>query len=260
MKRGKIRVLRDAGFARRLQTELATPPEPLDDWLASHGRVLKVDANSTVALIPLDGEEHYIKLYRPKATWQRWGFRFGLGRGTAAFDAAQRLQRADIDVPTPEACVAVSGCVLLLTEALRGVDLKALWLTEPDAAEGASLMEAAGNALGSLHRAEFAHGDCKWSNLIHCDGRLFFADLEAVKKSPPGGAGASRDLARFTLNAEDLGLPIELYRVFLDRYLAESGQPAAPTRAAVLPLLEALRARHLARYGERGHRLLDAEE
>lgn len=259
MNRGAVRVLRDAGLAQRLQRELARPPEPLDEWLASHGRVLKCDANSTVALLPLDAREHYIKLYRPKAAWQRWAFRFGLGRGTAAFDAAQRLQGAGIDVPTAKACVTVSGCVLLLTEALRGRDLKALWLSQPGRAEGAALMAAAGNALGSMHRAEFAHGDCKWSNLIHCDGRLFFADLEAVTQAPPGSSPALRDLARFTLNAEDLGLEPDLYRNFLERYLAQSGQSGARIKAAVLPLLDAMRARHLARYGARGHRLLEAD-
>ncbi len=259
MNRGAVRVLRDAGFAQRLQGELAKPPESLHDWLASHGTLLKSDTHSTVALLPLDGEEHYLKLFRPKTTWQRWGFRLGRGRGIAAFDAAQSLERAGIDVPIAEACVTVSGCVLLLTEALRGRDLKALWLAKPGPAESAALMEAAGNALGSMHRAEFAHGDCKWSNLIHCDGRLYFADLEAVKQAPPTSAPALRDLARFTLNAEDLALPPDLYRLFLERYLAESGQPGARIRAAVLPLLDAMRARHLARYGARGHRLLEAD-
>ena len=59
----------------------------------------------------------------------------------------------------------------------------------------------------------------------------------------------ARDLARFTIDAEELGLSRELYQLFLDTYLANSAYPRDLVLQRILPLVETTRARHLKKYG-----------
>jgi tRNA A-37 threonylcarbamoyl transferase component Bud32 len=258
-----VHVLRDGGWAQRLQACLPDPAEALDHWFEGQAQILKRDAHSTVGLLPLDGETHFVKIYRPKAAWQRWGFRLGRGRGIHAYDAALRLQAAGIRVAEPQACLLLPGSLLLMTEALPGEDLKSLWLAGDEHGRDAGrtatagCMSAAGAALGALHRGGHAHGDCKWSNLLYVRGQVFFTDLEAVAAIDHVGPRALRDLARFTLNAEDLALPEDLYQAFLDAYLQTCKQSRRHIVACMLPILDELRARHRERYGSRGHRLID---
>jgi tRNA A-37 threonylcarbamoyl transferase component Bud32 len=258
MKTGGFRVLRDAGLAQRLRQDLANPPEQATAWMESHTHILKEDAHSRVGLLPLAGVTRYLKLYLGKSRWQRLGFRLGRGRGVNAFDAAQALQASGIAVPSPGACVYVPEGMLLLTEAISGHDLKALFQSGWDDATARQLMVSAGLALGELHRAGFAHGDCKWSNLLWSGERFYLADLEAVRRAPAGSTAGLRDLARFTLNGEDLALSPDLYQVFLASYLHTTGQKREAVESQTLPILNELRARHAARYGGRGHRLLGA--
>ncbi len=259
MKARAVSVLRDAGWAPRLGQVLNNSPEPAEAWVEEHCRVLKRDAHSRAGLLLLDGTEHFLKLYLPKSPLQHWSFRWGLGRGVAAFDAAVRLQRAGIAVPAPEACLRADGGVILLTEAINGRDLKAHWKSARDPATGGELMGAAGAALGSLHLAGFSHGDCKWSNLLCAAEQIYLADLEAVKAAGLSSAAALRDLARFTLNAEDLAVAPELYQRFLVSYSRCTAQSEADIVRGTLPVLQALRARHAVRYGERGHHLLGVD-
>ena len=252
-----VHVLRDGGWAQSLQACLPDPAEALDHWFEVRAQILKRDAHSAVGLLPIDGDAHFVKLYRPKAAWQRWGFRLGRGRGIHAFDAALRLQAAGTLVAQPQACLLRSGSLLLMTEALPGEDLKSLWLADEEHGRTARRMAAAGAALGALHRGGHAHGDCKWSNLLYVDERVYFTDLEAVAAIDHVGPRALRDLARFTLNAEDLALPVDLYQAFLDAYLQGCQQSRRHIVACMLPILDELRARHRVRYGSRGHRLVD---
>lgn len=260
MNERRVKVLRDGGWAERLQRAVSQSPDQPEAWVEQHCNVLKRDAHSRAGLLRLDGAEHFLKLYLAKSPVQRWAFRWGVGRGVAAFEAALRLQRADIAVPAARACLLADGSVMLLTEAICGRDLKARWQSLEDADSGGeSLLDAAGLALGSLHQAGFSHGDCKWSNLLCANGQIYLADLEAVKSTALATQEAFRDLARFTLNAEDLAVPAALYQTFLASYCRHTGQEETAIERGTLPALKAMRARHAVRYGERGHRLLGVD-
>lgn len=251
------RVLRDAGWAARLARHLASGDGRADIWMQRHARLLKRDTHSCVGLLELSSELCYLKFYRSKSILQSLAFALGHGRGVASFEAALRLSAAGVAVPEPRCVLLVGGGMLLLTEGLAGsADLKSLWRQSGTSEEFGRWMAPAGEALARLHVAGFAHGDCKWSNFQCCEEGVVFVDLEAVAASAPGGSRQRRDLARFTLNAEDMGLPAGDYERFLQAYLAAGDWPRDEVLAGVREPLSALREKHLDKYGPRGHRLI----
>jgi len=225
--------------------------------MEQHTRILKSDSFSRVGLLELEGESCYLKFYRQKSIGQQLLFRMGRARAVQAFDAAEKLAAMGIAVPQPRACVLVPGGVLLLTEGLRGSrDLKALWQAQSFPGNPAALLETTGRTLAALHRAGFAHGDCKWSNLLLSGDRIYLVDLEAVEEVTTGGRKQARDLARFTVNAEDLGIGEGHYDHFMDAYCKELDIPRETVVDRMMPNLRQLRARHRDKYGERGGTLL----
>ncbi len=255
---GAARLLRDGGWGGVLARALAEPPAGIEAWLASHTRPLKADPGSRVGLLQLRGATCCLKLYRGRGGIRALAFRLGIGRGVRSFDRALELAAAGIRVPEPRACLLVPDGMLLLTEGLpASSDLRALWTTGAGVADWPALLDAAGRALAGLHASGFAHGDCKWSNLLWSGGEICFVDLDAVRRARRGAARSTRDLARFTLDAEELALPPALYRGFIGSYaMAAQRQPEQLSRS-ILPSLDRLRRRHLARYGPPGgHRLL----
>jgi tRNA A-37 threonylcarbamoyl transferase component Bud32 len=217
-----------------------------------HTRLLKTDAFSRVGLLELQGRPCFLKLYLAKSPLQQFGFRFGYGRGVHSFDAAQRLARAGLSVPVPLACLLVEEGMVLLTEGIENSrDLRALWLEQPAAAAAEQLMQIAGDALAALHRAGFAHGDCKWGNLLWNGAQLYLVDLEAVRvvtaarsQLLPLHTRQLLDLARYTVDAEALGASPAQFGVFMDCYCAGSGCRRELVTAGILPAVEAIRKRH----------------
>jgi hypothetical protein len=221
-----------------------------------HTRILKSDSFSRVGLLELAGQGCYLKLYLAKSTVQKVGFRLGYGRGVRSFDAAVQLARDALPVPEPRACLLVPEGMVLLTQALaNAADLRALWLAVPAAEEAERYMRKAGEALARLHGAGYAHGDCKWSNLLWRDPGYHFVDLEGVRKLPAtrlfAGAPAARqvrDLARFTIDAEELGASPVQFEIFLHSYLAGTPWSRQQLVTGLQELLPAIRERHLRRY------------
>ena len=251
------RILRGERWAEALQRAMDRPPEDAADWMEQHSRVLKRDRDSRVGLTELEGELCYLRFYRHKSAAQRLLFRLGRGRGVRAYDRARELAAAGIPVPEPRACLLVESGMMLVTEGVRGaIDLKALWQRENPPGEGGALLEAAGQALARLHVAGYAHGDCKWSNLLWSAGGFSLVDLEAVTRTAPGSRGQARDVARFTVNAEDLGVPQDLFERFLDCYTRHARLDREQVVEGMMPDLQRYRSRHRDRYGERGNRLL----
>ncbi len=250
-------VLRGRDWARALQVALGDDATDPVAWMSANAEVIKRDAHSQVGLLTLNERPCYLKYYRSKRAAQDLLLRFGRGRGVASFDNALALRRAGLDVPEPLACLRTQQGLLLLTEAIPGAtDLKQLWLSGPDSDRLKTMMTTAGETLAGWHGRGFTHGDCKWSNFLVLGERQLLVDLEGVGRGSPNSQGARRDLARFVVNAEDMGLPAPPFQAFLERYAAVLGIRAADLPQRIRPRLEALRRRHLARYGERGERLL----
>ncbi len=250
-------ILRGREWARALQAALGPGEADPATWLADNADIIKRDSYSLVGLLTLQGRACYLKYYHPKRSIQGLLLRFGRGRGIASFDNALALRRAGLEVPEPLACLRTGRGLMLLTEAIEGAaDLKTLWLAGQSDARLDTLMAAAGDTLAHWHARGFTHGDCKWSNFLFAGERVLLVDLEGVGRGSPASQGARRDVARFVVNAEDMGLPEKPFRVFLRSYTAPLGINADEIPGRIRPRLEALRRRHRARYGERGRQLL----
>jgi tRNA A-37 threonylcarbamoyl transferase component Bud32 len=222
-----------------------------------HTRALKHDAHSRVGLLEVQGEPCFLKLYLAKSRWHTLGFRCGYGRGLRSFDAARQLLQHSLCVPAPRAVVLVTGGLMLLTEfVVNSRDLRAQWLAGPAPALALQLMECAGTSLAALHRAGFVHGDCKWSNLLWAEGKFYLVDLEAVRAVRQGvGTPATphprqlRDLARFTVDAEELGVERTQYTAFLQSYCTGTHWPNESLARSISAAAQPIRNRHLKKYG-----------
>ncbi len=250
-----MRFLRGELWAAWLAERLAT----VDDirlWMNEHTDILKSNDKSLVGLLDLAGELNYLKLYQSKSVLQAAAFRLGRGRAVHSFDVSQALVELGVPVPEPRACLQAGSQLLLLKRGLKDTrDLNSLWLQGLDKSAQAQWMQRCGDVLGHLHREGFAHGDAKWTNLLCQYDQLWLVDLDGVSRDD--GAAMSRDLARFTLNAEDRELDRELYDVFLDSYLRQTGVTRAAVTDGLAVPLKKLRQRHLQQYGPRGRRLVD---
>lgn len=251
------RILRGQHWSELLLEALGDEREPVSLWMEHNTRIVKSDRYSQVGLLQLQGQPCHLKYYQPKGVLQKLQFRLGGGRGVASFDNAQRLKAAGLTVPDPLGCVLAGGGILLLTEAIeQGRDLKSLCAGELPDHELQSLFERAALTLAAWHQAGFSHGDSKWSNFLVAPGAIYMVDLEAVGKDKLEGSGCTRDLARFTVNAEDMGLAPEHYQSFLARYCAELSLSPESVVRRIGPGVDTLRRRHREKYGERGHRLV----
>ena len=249
--------LRGDAWAPSLIEALDVGPADPIRWMQEQTQVLKADKHSLVGLLKLDGTLCHLKAYRPKGLMQGLGFRLGYGRGVTAFDRALALRAAKLSVPEPRACVYVKDVMFLLTEGLEAsTDLKNLWLQQPGNESLQDLMSRSGDTLAAWHVAGYSHGDCKWSNFLVAADALYLVDLESVRPTKVAGGGATRDVARFVVNAEDMGLSQPHFTAFMTRYCQSVGLDKDAVVARILPQVKTLRRRHLQKYGQRGQQLL----
>ena len=253
----EARILRGGNWGERLKNALAESSLAELDWMEQHTQLLKSDAHSRVGLITLQDRLCYLKFYSAKSMGQKILFRLGYSRGLRSFDAATELLAVDVQVPAPLACLLLSRGMMLLTQGVAGGrDLKALWQGDTEPAKRELLMSSAGHTLAVLHKAGYCHGDCKWSNFLWSTDGFYLVDLEGVKKTAAGGKTQARDLARFTVNAEDMGVEPECFELFLERYLQGGNHSRETIIRAIMPFLRQLRQRHKLKYGERGQQIL----
>ena len=252
------RIMRGSMWAESLCEDLARGPADTVAWMEQHTHLLKSDTHSGAGLLEIRGQPCFLKFYRAKSRWQRLGFRLGYARALRSFDMAGALASRGLPVPAPRACVLLPDGMLLLTAGIPGGrDLRRLWLEQPDAGLAGLLMRGAGDTVASLHRAGFAHGDCKWSNLLWNGERFFLVDLDAVRNLKSAAVAARipaarqvRDLARFTVDAEELGASREQYNLFLQSYCIAAKQAPDLLVPAIRAAADPIRLRHANMYGK----------
>ena len=106
--------------------------------------------------------------------------------------------------------------------------------------------------LVALHRAGFAHGDMKWANLMVDDvsRELILIDLDGVRRPRLfRNKRFGRDLARFILNARELGVAPENIDALLVMYARARGRSVQQVRADLRPAYNKLARRHRDKYG-----------
>lgn len=250
-------ILRGDEWACELQDRLDSVDGDVTDWMVERTRLLKNDSTSVVGLLQLERGLCCLKLYRYQSALRRGLLYLGHGRPLRSFDTGQAMASQGLPVARPLACLRVADGGLLLTEGIADAqDMQSLWRAGPDNTRRRQLLLGSADALAQLHRSAYAHGDCKWSNLL-CNGEQWWlVDLDATAKAPPGSGRQARDLARYILNAEEMAVSAAEFDVFLSSYLQGTGQSRQQVVGQVMAPLRKLRARHLARYGPRGEPLL----
>ena len=89
------------------------------------------------------------------------------------------------------------------------------------------------------------------------DGRrVYLLDLDNTRKSAHAVNEQTRDLARFTVNAEEMNIGSQMYEQFLDAYNRDGNEPLHELVERMMPFIYQFRATHLPRYGSHGQRLL----
>lgn len=248
-------VVRGQGTVVSVLQEALLSMESAEAWLQQHGRVLKNEQSGTVGLLELAGQDCYIKFFCSRSLIQRLGFALGLSRAARAFDAGVELARHGLAVAKPLACLRLPEAMVLVTTAIQGIDLKALWLSQRPADEWKLILSRAAAALGKLHAEGFVHGDCKWGNLLWNGSEVILVDLDGVQRST-SARRRGRDLARFVLNAEELSVDKEIFEIFVSVYAKSTGSEKSAVIELLAPALAQLRRRHIDKYGQRGVRLL----
>lgn len=251
------RVIRGEHWAQALLAKLVDADRDTSAWMDAHTHLLKRDRYSQVGLLQLAGRPCCLKLYRCKSSLQSLQFALGRGRAVNSFDGGHSLRAAGVAVPEALALLRVPGGMLLLCSAIEQAEnLQVLWPRVDSCATREQILDRAAQLLARLHSAGFAHGDCKWSNWLWAQGQLYLVDLDAVCQAAAGDRRQARDLARFTLNAEELSLQPALYDLFLEGYLSAMGLSREVLIPPMLVELQRLRQRHLQHYGEPGQRLV----
>lgn len=254
MSKRRVRVVR--GKCPELVARLEQQTTPVANWCSQHAHTIKDTAHSWVGFVELDDASVWLKVFRPKGLAQQFSMRLGRHRALRSFNSANNLLKAQLPVPLPIACLQVGGEMLLVTKRLpQGGDLLSLWQSQGEHLPAAIWREA-GSVIGQLHRAGFVHGDCKWSNIYRAHDQHYLLDLEAVARVGVGASVAYRDVARFVLNAEDMGASSGILQTFLTAYACEVDSSIEEVSIATLPQLKRLRQRHERKYGRRGHILL----
>ena len=252
-----LRVIRGDEWAACLKALIGSAPQDMFDWMDRNTRVLKSDIFSVAGQLELEGQTCFLKFYHYKSFFRRILFALHRAPALRSYEAALALHRKGVPVPLPLACLRLSQGMLLLLECIPGEgNLAELWRDPPTEQRARQIMHATGCSLALVHLGGYFHGDCKWNNLFWIGEQVFLVDLDAANRVRRRSARDYRDVARFTLDAEERGVDPGLYDCFLESYLEAAGKTRQEVMAGILPFLEKFRARHRVRYGSRGRQLL----
>jgi tRNA A-37 threonylcarbamoyl transferase component Bud32 len=114
------------------------------------------------------------------------------------------------------------------------------------------LIEALAEGVAVLHNRKVIHRDLKWSNImVHKrKNKFWFIDLESAKLYwfTPGLASLVRDIARFVLNCQEIGINESIIERFLDTYARCRKLTRASLDKPVTSVLRKLREKHQKKY------------
>ena len=200
-------------------------PDLLAQWPPTPDKLLRDNSKLQAFVWHHQEQRLFVKCFRYQGL-RRLAARFGRERGLAGFRAAERLRAAGIDTPAALALVRDSNCrsSWLLTQMLDSTT-NCHQLAEAGLSDDMKqqLLQAGLALLVKLHQSGHAHGDFKWANLMwqQTQDRLWLIDLDGVKACRPGSKPQLRDLARFLLNAEEVGLGADVRDAAFQSYCAQ---------------------------------------
>lgn len=244
-------ILRGEAWGHRVKRRLNQPPVGIVPWMQQHTILIKDEPKRMVGYYPMRDVPCFIKLYRRRTPLHLLVYAMRLGQPLRTFRNIIELSANGVPTPRPLSCVLTWQGVLVLTKGVsEGGTYDQLWASRPAREEAHRMMRGAGKTIASAHACGFSHGDCKWSNLLWSQGECYLIDLDSARRSRFRRARRrARDLARFTVAAEEGGVPQELLESFLHSYLEESGDSRDDLIRRMRPNLEKLRNRHEKKYG-----------
>lgn len=248
------KVTRGERWAKYLSPLVLSPPHTIGAWMQRHTALIKSDGNRYSGVLSLDNRCCFLKFYPAASAVANWRMTRSLNRGWRSFTTAEALRMQGVLVAQPYACIQVCDGLLVLSEGLLGAGtLEQVWHQRP--LDTLAVLRSAAQLLAQLHVAGYVHGDCKWSNLFCTDSGCYLVDLDAARRTRRSALRA-RDVARFTVNAEEQGVAPHLYAAFLETYEQAVGTTGAGIARASQPYLRKFRTRHKKRYGISANRLL----
>ncbi len=250
-------LLRGDAWALRLQGHLSAPPDDIHAWMAQHTHRLKTEKYLVSGFLRLGGDFCFLKFYGFRRPLARHALRFRAPPALRAFDAAAALRWQEVAVPRPRACLLIRRGLLLLTKGIEASEtLYYLYSGGLKDDLASHLMWAAGEEIAQMHLAGYAHGDLRWNNLLWGRDRLYISHLEAAQRAQPQSAPQWRDIARFTVDAEELGLDEWYFEQFLEAYTRRAEIDKDSVVEHVEGPLKRLRNKHWARFGTYPQRLI----
>ncbi|NND67789.1 MAG: hypothetical protein HKN19_09395 [Halioglobus sp.] len=250
-------ILRGDAWAARLQGHLSTPPDEARAWMAEHTHRLKDEKYAVSGLLRLGGDLCFLKFYGFRWPGARHALRFHAPRALRAFDAAASLRWQEVAVPRPRACLLVRPGLLVLSKGIEAAETLHYLFSGGIKDDLAShLMRAAGEEIAQMHLSGHAHGDLRWNNLLWGRDRLYISHLEKARRVARQSARQWRDLAQFTVDAEELGIDPWHYEQFMEAYTRRVEIDKESLVERMRGPLGRIRNKHWARYGTYSARLV----
>tara|TARA_Y100001934_G_C12338717_1_gene768968 strand:- start:243 stop:1031 length:789 start_codon:yes stop_codon:yes gene_type:complete len=227
-------------------------------WFDQPHRALKQNAKVDARLLQLPSGPVFVKQYKVASRLRRTFVTLTGFRARRMFRLSLCLLAIGVRVPQPLAYVLDRRhdrlSSFFVCEALQARDLKSVACGPglDEAGGEARVFSRVGEMLVALHRAGFSHGDMKWANLMVDDAsqELILIDLDGVRR--PWlfrNKRFGRDLARFILNARELGVAPESIDALLVMYARARGRSVQQVRADLRPAYNKLARRHRDKYG-----------
>lgn len=250
-------ILRGDAWAARLQGHLSAPPNDIHEWMAEHTHRLQAERHTISGVLRLGGDFCFLKFYGFRRPLARLALRLRAPPALRAYDTAANLRWEEVTVPRPRACLLVRRGLLLLCKGVEASEsLYYLYSGGLNDELASHLMWAAGDEIAQMHLAGYAHGDLGWRNLLWGRDRLYITHLEDAHRAQPRSASQWRDLARFTVDAEELGLDPWYFEQFLEAYMRRIDVGKDELLACIEGPLGRARNKHRARHGTYPERLV----
>jgi tRNA A-37 threonylcarbamoyl transferase component Bud32 len=179
----------------------------LNQLLLNIDAAFKHDRTTTVSRVELVGEPMVLKRYNPRNQWHKIKRALRRSRARRCWQMSYAFSEAGLNVATPILMLEdrfgpFRLNAYFLNEFLDGQELMTL-LPSMNQAQQLKVAEAIDDAFEKLKAARLTHGDLKASNLMWCNDRLYFIDLDAAQqhRNPVTWLkGHNKDRKRFLKN------------------------------------------------------------
>jgi tRNA A-37 threonylcarbamoyl transferase component Bud32 len=238
-------------WGERLQRRLGKAPVGLERWVNKHTETLEEKSYVLNTSYMMRDMPTYLQFYRRSTPLHLLLYVARRGRPLRLFKTAVLFSANGVPVPRPLACLVVGRGVLVLSEGhYGGGNYCDLWEASPSQEEAQRMMHGAGQTIGAAHVAGFTHGACQWSNLFWSEETCYLMDLDGARKRRiMADYFKARDLARFTVSAEEAGVRPEILDKFLESYILVTQESREALVVRMRPHLDKLHSRHFEKYG-----------